>query len=770
MNQRHVQPVTPWQEQAQAGQFRQDFQGENAASGDAFPILDYLQLLWFRRFLIIAVALFISVIGFIHVNQLVPVYTASSTMIVGVNDAQVVDIEQVLNRDFYDSGGIAEIEVLKSRGLAAKVIEKLNLLSYAEFNPSLRVPEERLLDFLKYLNPKTWIPASWKQTVKEAIRGEVEIIEPTEEEMADRKMVTATNILLGKLNVSAIEWSNVLTIQVNSLSPVLAARIANELPEAYMRDQLQSRFDATEKANAWLTEQLADLEIQVVESERAVEIYREEHNLTKSTTTTIQSEQLSELNSQLIVVRADRAQAEARLAQLMRLVDAGGQGIEMAGDVLSSSQVQQLRRQEAEVLQRESELAVEYGPKHPLMLQVNAEIEDIQQRVENEIGKITLALENELELARTREQSLQSSLRAAEQLSGEQNREAVQLRALEREAAANRVLFETFLNRFKETSSTQGMETSDARVISVAEVPSSPSYPNKNRLFMIFVVMGVVAGCGLVIVLHLLNPGMHSPEQIEKDLGFHTIGVIPKLRPRIKPYEQIIKKSQSAYSEAINSLKISLRLSDPDALIKAIQITSSVPGEGKSTLLLSLGVSMAKEGKKVLIIDGDLRRPSLEKTLGVPEDGAGLTDFVLAPSDAPDEFIISHEDSGIDFMRTGDSKYANATDIFSSKRMRSIVNELKHRYDYVLIDSPPVMAVADARVIGQVVDKTVFVVRWDKTPKKVARAALDLLRKGGTDVTGIVLQQVDLKRYGAIGYGESGYYYHHGRYNKYYQS
>ena len=222
--------------------------------------------------------------------------------------------------------------------------------------------------------------------------------------------------------------------------------------------------------------------------------------------------------------------------------------------------------------------------------------------------------------------------------------------------------------------------------------------------------------------------------------------------------------------EAINSLKISLKLSDPDARIKAIQVTSSVPEEGKSSLILSLGVAMAKEGKKVLVIDADLRRSSLEKSLGLSEEGPGLTDFVLASTDEPGDFVVSHEESGMDFIRTGDAKYANATDIFSSNRMHSIIESLKQHYDFVLFDTPPIMAVADARVIGQIVDKTIFVVRWDKTPRKVARASIDLLRKGGTNPAGVVLQQVDLKRYGKLGYGDSGYYYHYSRYSNYYSS
>jgi len=741
---------------------------DDSTAEEPFPLFDYLQLLWFRRRLIIVVSLFIAIVGFIYVNQLKPVYTATSTMMIGSSETQVVDIEQVLSGELYENEAV---EVLRSRNLVEKVINNLSLMSYEEFNPALRVSEDSFFDsLLQNLNPRTWIPDGWETAVTEAISGEVQSIAPSEEEIAHRQLVKATDIFLSKLSVESVSRSSVLKVHFKSLSPVLAARIANELPEVYMLDGLQAKFDATEKATAWLTEQLADLKVQVSESERAVEIYREDHDLSKSTTSNIQSDQLSEFNSQLIVARADRAEIEARLAQLMRLQRTEGQGIEMAGDVLASKSIQLLRSQEGQAMRRVAELAVEYGAKHPLMRQAKAEIEDIKQRVAGEMNKIKLALENELELVRTREQSLRNSLRESEQQSSAQNKGAVQLRALEREAAANRVMYETFLGRFKETSSTQGMQTSDARVISVAEVPRGPSYPNKKRKLILITVLGFAAGCGLVLGLYFMNPGMHSPEQVEKELGVRAIGLVPKVPGGVAPHQYLLEKPQSGFMEAINSLKVSLRLADPDGQHKVIQVTSSVPEEGKSSLVLSLAVAIAKEGKKVLVIDADLRRSTVQKTLGVEGKGLGLTDFVLASTEVPDEFISTHENTGIDFMRTGTARYANATDIFTSQRMQSILNVLKQRYDYVLLDTPPVMAVADARVIGQIADKTIFVVRWDKTPRKVARASIGLLRKGHTDIAGIVLQQVDLKRYGKLGYGDSGYYYHYGRYNKYYQS
>jgi succinoglycan biosynthesis transport protein ExoP len=349
-----------------------------------------------------------------------------------------------------------------------------------------------------------------------------------------------------------------------------------------------------------------------------------------------------------------------------------------------------------------------------------------------------------------------------------QNKEAIQLRALEREATANRTLYQTFLNRFKETSSTQGLESSNARVISKAEVPGGPSYPNRNKMLTNYIVMGFLAACGLVLGLQLLNPGMMTPEQVQKVLKEFVIGLIPISPGKAIPHEYVLEKPNSGLVEAINSLKFGLALSDPDHPVKAIQVTSSVPEEGKTTLAIALARVMSASGKKVLLVDGDLRRSSIGKKLNMREKHKGLSDLVVA-GDAPlAEFLVRDEKGKVDLMPPGTAKYANATDIFSSHRMEEIVTMLKSVYDLIIIDTPPVMAVADARIIGRVVDKTLFVVRWDKTPRKVAKAAMEQLNRANVDIAGVVLQQVDLDRYGRMGYGDSGYYYHYGRYGKYY--
>lgn len=757
--------------------FAPDAFTEAESRDQPFPLVEYLQLLWFRRKLILAITIFVCIVGYIQINEIKSVYTATSTLMVGLPETRVVDIESVVGRTTGWDDWEGEKEVLRSRGLAAKVIDRLGLTRDPEFNPALSEPEESLFDFLRYLDPRMWVPADWKKYIKEAIGYETERVPVGPETWVDaeqgeeqRLVSVATDILLGKLSLEQLGYGNVINIRFSSLDPRTAARLANEIPEAYILDQLESRFQATEKANAWLTDQLAGLETKVVESERAVELYREEHGLTSATGTSVLDAQLSELNSQLIIARAEKAEVDARLEQLRRLLRGGGQGVETASEVMSSTLVQQLRSQEAQALSRASELSVEYGPKHPRMLQVNAEVAEIRERIRKEVERIAAGLEHEAEFAATKVSSLENSLRVVQGESGELNKEAIQLRSLEREAAANRTLYETFLNRLKETSSTQSLQVSDARVISMAEVPQGPSYPNRNAMLRNYFLAGLLGACALVIALQALNPGLLTPEQVQNVLREYVIGMIPRVGGKLPLSDFVLENRSSAAVEALNSLKFSLELSNPDQPVKTVQVTSSVPEEGKTTLVIALARVVAGSGRNVLLIDGDLRRPNVGRGLQIVTKGhKGISDLVLAGSDAPlSDYVLHDEKGGLDFMPKGTAQFANATDIFNSHRMEAIIELLKSRYDLILVDTPPVMAVADARIIGRLMDKTVFVVRWQKTPRKAAQAALEQLHRAGVDLAGVVLQQVDLERYGRFGHGGSGYYYVYSRYGKYY--
>ncbi len=748
----------------------QDSKDQSLISGEflqndktEISLINFFHTLWLRKRLLLSVIFSLTIFAILIIYQLVPRYTATAQLLIGINAAKVVDIEEVMTGNFKgDAAVIGEMEVIKSRELAHKIIDHLHLEQYPEFNPKPQKP-----GLLAQFSLKNLLPESWKEAM-----GMVKIDSRTAEEKEEARLTRLTNIFLSKLKVSQVKRSQVINVGFESEDPKLAAKIANEVADKYIVGQLQAKFDATKKATDWLNDQLVELKQKVESSERAVEQYRKTHELLEvSKEVGLSQQQMSEVNSQLIIARAQRAEAEAKYQQVEAIAKSG-RDIDSVAEVLNSSLISSLRQQESEVQRKYSEMLVEFGQRHPRMIQMQAELEDIQAKVRSEVKKVAAGLRNSMDVARAREGSLSSSLRQMESKTSGSNQAEVQLHALEREATANKALFETFLGRFKETASTQGIAQADARVISFAEIPLGASYPKRNLLLMSSVVGALLFGVFLVFILEILNPGVRSPEQIQDLFNMSTLGIVPKIvDANALPHEYLLTKPQSSLAEAVNTLRISLSLLNPDAEVKSLLVTSSVPGEGKSTLAVLIARHSACAGQRVVLVDTDLRRPTIEKMFKFKERKLGLTDLLMQHDLSINDVLVDDPETGMKILTGGKSAFINPVDLFASQRMKSIINDLRERFDLVILDSAPIMAVPDTRILAGLVDKTIFVLNWDSTPKKVVYGALHLLNKDGhSNIAGVVLQKVNLQQYGRYGYGDSGYYYHYGRYNQYYNS
>ena len=723
----------------------------------------FLNVLEVRRKLIISVTFLISLLALLTIYQLVPRYTATNQLLIGINSAKVVDIEEVLSGGMKgDSAVIGEMEVIKSRELAHKIITHLHLDQYEEFNPKPKPP-----GFLDQFNPKNWIPETWKESL-----GTKALDTRTETEKQESQLNNLTNKFLSKVTVSQVKRSQVINIAVETQDPKLAAIIANEVADQYIVGQLQAKFDATKKATDWLNDQLGDLKQKLENSERAVENYRKNHNLVEvSKGTGVTQQQLSEINSQLISARAQRAEAEAKYQQV-ESITRNGQDIDSVAEVLNSGLISSLRGQEAEVQRKYSEMLVEYGARHPKMIQMQAELADIKAKIDTEVKKIAAGLRHSLDVARARENSLASSLQQMESKTAGNSQAEVELRALEREATANKVLFETFLGRFKETASTQGIEQADARVISFAEVPLGASFPKKNLMITVSILGALFFAIFLAFVLEILNPGIRSPEQVSQLFNLTTLGIVPKtVNINIPVLQYLLEKPQSALAEALNTLRISLSLLNPDSDVKSVLISSALPSEGKSTLASLLSRHSAAAGKKVVLVDADLRRPTIAKMFDLDKKTLGLTDLLMNHTLTLTDVLVKDSATGLSILTRGHAAFLNPSDLFASQRMKALLEQLKQEFDLVIVDSAPIMAVPDSRILAGLVDKILFVVNWDTTPKKVVATALHIFAKDGhNNLAGIVLQKVNLEQYGRYGYGDSGYYYSYGRYKQYYTS
>ena len=720
--------------------------GDLAESG--VSLVDTMNVLRRRRSVIAACVGLITTIGVAVMFQLTPIFTAESSVLLDVRKTQILDMQSVLSGLPPDLAVLrGEIEVLKSPSIAQDVVKKLNLTTVPEFNSRLRTPSS----LAPISNAAHWLVGELAPLL-----GIHQNAAPLSTDPDKAALLATTYALMQHVDVLNDGRSYVLKIQANSENPQLAASIANAYANSYLDSQLEAKFDAVRRANDWLNQHLTELRQQVEDSDRAVELYRAQHGLTQTSTEgqTLTTQQLGELNSQLILAAADRAQKEAALNQIQERMKSGG--ISGAEQTLASPLIATLRQQQADLVQQEAQLATKYKPEHPAMINIKAQEQDVQRKIRDEITKAVQAMSDEVAAARAKEASLRTSLENLQKTAAAQGQTQVGLRELERQADSNKTLYEDFLNRFKQTSAQEDIQQPDARLIATARVPGGPSYP-RPTLFIAIVFLGsIVVGVAAAFGIERLDNGFRTGEQIERIAHVTPLGLVPMLTSGEKPQDEVISRPVSAYAEAIRTIRTALRYSDVDNPPKVVLVTSALPDEGKSVFSLSLARSVAFSGGRALLIDCDLRRPSVAKQLK-----ADVKTNVLSLFEPNADFksaVHVDEVSGMHFLPSV-SGTANPQDLLGSKQFRSLVERMRNHYDLIVLDTPPVLAVSDALILSHIADTTMFLVRWGRTARPVVLGALKSFRQNGGNLAGIVLSRVDFRRHATYGYGDSGYYY-----------
>jgi capsular exopolysaccharide synthesis family protein len=544
------------------------------------------------------------------------------------------------------------------------------------------------------------------------------------------------------------------------MSKEKAARIANAVGDAYIVAQLDAKLEATRRANQWLSVKLQDLRKQVAQSEGAVEEYRRRAGLLQSKEGTLISQQVTNLNAQLIVARTERAAADARLDQVRQMIRAAGNA-QAAADVLGSPTIQELSRQETEIKRKIADLSQELGDRHPRLISARAELKDVDSKIGAEVNKVVQKLESEAGVARAREAALQRSTQQLESKLGEANASEVQLRALERESDANKTLLQQFLSRFEEISAQSDLvgKQTNARILSKAVVPEKPSEPEKRQLLALIFLAASALAAALVLLVENMDRGFRSGDQIEESTGVRTLGLVPVLKGRRRasgPQGFVVKNPSSLLGESIRSVYTSILISHAKPAPRTVLVTSSQPKEGKTTLAGCLTRVCAMSGKRAVLVEADLHKPHVHRLLGVPQS-PGLTEFyrgqarlqeILHQDKATGGFVIPSGRLGID-----------PTMVLGSAQMRELLADLSRDFDLVVVDSPPLMAVSDARLLAPEMDASIFVVRWGKTHREVVRQSLRELLDTGASLGGVVLSMVDPDKHARYGFGDSGYYY-----------
>lgn len=716
---------------------------QNNVASEMLNIQDIINILKRRKALIIKaiiVAVFLAIV--FQMSQPAK-FTATAQLQINVRDQNVVDIKSVMSGVSSDSAAISsELDIIKSRRVMSQVVDKLKLINDEEFSSKSSV-KSLIFDYIK--------------SAINSFKSEEEISKEGKQK-ASRKKMALVDTLLGNLKVKQKIKSYTIYVSFTSEYPDKAALIANAVVDEYLLNQMKVKFDATKRANNWLDKKTRDLKSKVRESELLVQVFRKENNLIETAGVKITDQQLSELNSQLILARADRAQKEARMENSRK-------NIGSISDVLNSRLVQDLRAQEAIVLRKKSDLSSKYGRRHPEMINVVNEMKALQEKISLEEGKILSSLENEVEVAKNKELSLEKSLISLKKESGHSSYAQVKLDELIRQRDVNRALYESFLTRFKETAQDQTLNNADARIIGRAESPLYKSSPSSKIVVLIAIILGAGLGVVLAFLFEHLDNSFRSSEQIERETNFTSIGMTPQLENPSAAIKYVCKEFSSIYCESLRSVLTSVHFSNPDNTPKTIMVTSSTPKEGKSTFAATLAAVNAKSGSKVLIVDCDMRKPKVAKTF--KQDIKHSIADVIAGDVPLKDALLKDKESGVHFIGASSNTH-NSQDLLNSKKMEDFVKSASQEYDLVIFDTPPVLALADPLILSKIVDTTVFVVRWGTTPKSVVKTALKQVEACNMKVAGIVLSQVNLEKHKDYGFADAGYYY--GTYKDYYNS
>jgi exopolysaccharide transport family protein len=687
--------------------------------------------------------------------QATPKFTATASVMLDPRKEKVTNTEAVLSGLPPDSSVVdTEVEVLKSRQLAGRVVKALNLDQDPEFNPELRKPSglhavvagiKDVLGAAKPVNRK---------------------LNPIEEQKHQDGVVD--RILQG-LSVKRTGLTYIIAVNYECEQPIKCAQIANKYSELYLLEQLEAKFDATQQASTWLNSRLGELRDQVLGDEAAVQQYKIANNLLSASGTSLTEQEISNFNQTLAQSRAQVAEDEARLNTAKAQLAHGSSG-EDVGEALTSPVIQQLRAQRAEVSRTVADLQGRYGERHPEMLKAKRQLSDIDAQIQAEVQRIISNLEAKVQVSRQRSAAVAGSLGGAKGTLEANNRATVRLNELERKAEASKTLYESYLNRYKETSSQQGIEQSDARIVSKAKIPGSPSSPKINLNLALGLLLGLGAGFASVALAEMLDAGLTTAEDVEQRLETSYLGAIPLLASvsedsEIAPIDHVVAKPLSSFSEAFRNLRASIAYSRLGEPVRVIAITSALPGEGKTTTSLCLARTAALQGARVVVVDCDLRRRTVNRLLRA-DPATGLLE-VLSGEATLQQAIVVDEPTGAHVLPLAKSAFT-PKDVFGTVAMDRLLADLRARYDLIILDTAPILPVADTRVLAPKADTVVFLARWRKTPQQAIEAAFRLLAGTGAHVGGVALTQMDMKQQTKYGYGDPGYYY--AEYKKYYVS
>jgi succinoglycan biosynthesis transport protein ExoP len=703
---------------------------------------------------ILGLCIVVSLLAALWVMRIAPVYSATATVMIETQQANTVSIDEVYAAPYRNYQYLmTQFEIIKNRDIAELAADALDLWNHPQFAPPPSGGDtsgdaedaEETGGFT--LDIRGWIAGLFSTSTDQP----APVFDAEE-----LRRAAVINSVLGGLYVEPVEYTQLVKISFVSTDRKLAAEVANTVAQVYIQSQLDSKLASTREASTWLSSRLDDLKSDLEASQQELQAFRDQEQiLDVDGGPGLDVQELNELSARLGEARRARMQAESVYRELGGAADYSVKELMNMPGVLQHPLVQSLAQSLTQAQQEVARLAKRYGPEHPTMMTAIAREESVEAEFEVQVLQVTQGMEKEYQRALRTEQEVEKQLAAVKQDVAQLNRKEFRLRELEQQLATDQRLYEMFFSRARETSENVGFQQAHARVVEKAVAPMSPFKPNKQRTVGIAFVLSALLGVALVILRDMLDNTLKSPDDVADRLHAPLLGTLPDIKmPKghSGPYTGFMDDQTSSFSEAMRTIRTSLALSGLEKPHKITVVTSTTPGEGKSTAAINLAAALAQM-ESVLLIDADLRRPTVAGVFKLEKGCPGLSELLTGSCET--EAAIYKTEHGFDVLPVGVIP-ANPQELISSARFKKIVRELAEQYDRVIIDSTPINAVSDSLILATLADSLVYVVKADSTPATVVQKNLTHIKNSNLPLTGIILNRLNAKNQPY--YGKNGYY------------
>lgn len=738
-------------------------------ANDEVDLRETLAILWRGKWIVLISLVFSAIIGSLLTTQQPDLYRATTKVMFDAPRANIEAGEAVVGSTTAQAPLQDQIEVLRSTSLIQRVVDDLGLVHAPSFNPTLIAePDSSWRDWIA-------LPPEFEDLLVAAglLRWPEPPLLPLDAARAAERIndLVVDNVLQG-LSLEPIDNSRVIQISFLSFDPRVSAAVVNSIAEQYIVDQLEGKLQTFRSATTWLTERVSELQDRVETTESAVLAARASAAEEVGASLDVLQQTLRARTTARDLAMTEAVELKAQYERL-NMALASPQEIGSLPEFRDAPKIQVLLQREDELFLEDDRLAATLLPNHPSRQRIADVVDDVRNNIRDEAGRILENLRLSLNVATARAAQLDQEIATLEAQELQLSTRSVEIRNLEREAQANRILYENLLARLQETNAQEDLQSADARILTQAKVPLRPITTARNRTMAVAVLAGIGTGIGLVFLLDKLNNSFRSPVQLEEMLGVPVLATVPRAGTRMQRADVIRtlrSKPNSSLAEAIRNLRTSILFSNVDAPPNVVMFSSSVPREGKSTTSMLTALTSRQMGRSAIIVDCDLRMPALGKVLQVSGDRPGLLS-VIDESAAIDDAIYVEPETGLHVLMTQASERVakiNAADVLASERFSQLIEDLAQQYDLVVLDTPPTLVVTDARIVAGLADAVVFCVRWDSTPRAAVKEGLRELASVNAPLTGVAMTLVNEQR--AARYAYDGYAYYKGRYRDYYEA